>query len=93
MRCPVCQIHQVSPQDNNNILFDGMCSECLSNCDYYYRDGGSKDITEQLAVDEGLTIINDLIEQDFIEPYVKKEIKNVRRRRQNKKSSTKELLG
>ena len=85
MRCPVCQLHQCSPQDNNDILFNGMCSECLSNCDYYYRDGGSKDIIEQLAVYEGLTIINDLIEQDFIEPYVKKEIKNVRRRRKTSK--------
>jgi hypothetical protein len=85
MRCPVCQTHQCSPQDNNDILFNGMCSECLVNCDYYYREDRKPLISEQEYRDEGLSIV-DFIDQDFVEPIVKKEIKNVRRRRKTNKT-------
>ena len=36
MRCPVCQNEVESPQDNTDVLFEGMCSECLLYLDYYY---------------------------------------------------------
>ena len=85
MRCSVCLIHKGSPQDNNDILFNGMCSDCLSSMDYYYQsENGITHISREEAVENDLSII-DFIDQDFIEPIIKKEIKNVRRTKLSRK--------
>ena len=95
MRCSVCLIHKDSPQDNNDILFNGMCSDCLSNMDYYYQsENGTTHISREEAEENDLSII-DFVDQDFIEPLVKKEIKNVRRTKLSRKQKkcNKELFG
>ena len=95
MRCSVCLIHKGSPQDNNDILFNGMCSDCLSSMDYYYQsENRITHISIEEAEENDLSII-DFVDQDFIEPLVKKEIKNVRRAKLSRKQKkcNKELFG
>lgn len=92
MICPVCRNHLNSSKDNNNILFNGMCEECAANCDYYYKDSGVSEISENEMRENNLSVMDSFLEQDFVDPYPEKEIKNVRRKRKSKKTSPRKLL-
>jgi hypothetical protein len=57
MRCPVCDEHKNSTQDNHNIFFNGACTECLENKSFYYQSEGSIDeVLINDCVDNGLTL-------------------------------------
>jgi hypothetical protein len=58
MKCPVCHENMNSPQDSSDILFNGMCSECLLGLDYYYKERSSRHMTERVAREEGLEVVD-----------------------------------